>query len=382
MPNEIEVFLGESEAAATARVLERLRRYVEVETPSRDVDRINALANLIAQDLEKAGGTIEKIPAPGYGTNIVATFEGAADGPHTVTLSHMDTVHPVGTIATQPFIIRDGRAEGPGTYDMKAGVAVAVESVLLLKRKGMRPAHPLRVIMTCDEEIGSHSSLPIIEQHARGAGAVLVTEPCIAGGLAKTARKGVLTYRMETTGRASHAGVSPQTGVSAIMELCRQIERMQRFARPELGTTINVGVIGGGTASNVVAAAAWAEIDVRVVEMTEGERINHVLTSLQPIMEGTAVKVERTEQRPPLERSPAVVALYERVRDIARSLGHEMGEGASGGGSDGSFTASWGIPTLDGLGCDGAGAHAADEHILIADLPYRLALFTSALATL
>jgi glutamate carboxypeptidase len=377
--NEVEQVLGETESVARDRVLDRLRAYVEVETPSRHEEGIRKLAGMIARDLQEAGATVALTEAPGYGAHVVASFDGEQDGAHVVILSHMDTVHPIGTIATQPFVIKGERAEGPGIYDMKAGIAIAVEALHMLRRSGAKPKRPLRFVITCDEEIGSHSALPIITEQTRGAAAVLVTEPCIAGGFAKTARKGVLTYRMDVTGRAAHAGTSPTTGVSAIAELAGQIARVYGFARHDVGTTVNVGVIGGGTASNVVAAAAFADIDVRVVEMKEGERIHADLAAVQPIDPGASVSVRKTEKRPPLERSPAVVALYQEVRAIAAALGHDMGEGASGGGSDGSLTAAMGIPTLDGLGPDGGGAHAVDEHILTADIPYRLALFTSIL---
>jgi glutamate carboxypeptidase len=309
--NEVEKVLGEGEAAARDRVLARLRTYVEVETPSRHEEGIRKLAGIIARDLEAAGASVALTEAPGFGAHLVAEFEGSEDGAPVVILSHMDTVHPIGTLATQPFVIRDDRAEGPGIYDMKAGIAVAVEALLLLRRQGMKPRRPLRFVLTCDEEIGSHSSLPIITEQATGAAAVLVTEPCIAGGSAKTARKGVLTYRMDVTGRAAHAGVAPQAGVSAIAELAAQIQRVYTFARHDVGTTLNVGVVGGGTASNVVAAAAFADIDVRVVEMNEGARIHEQLMSVQPIDPAATVSVHQTEKRPPLERSPAVVALYE-----------------------------------------------------------------------
>ena len=382
MPNNVEKVLGESEQAATDRVLARLRTYVELETPSRHEQEVRQLARTIAKDLQDADATIALTEAPGYGAHVVASIEGSNSEAPIVILTHMDTVHPIGTLKTQPFQLRDGRAEGPGIYDMKAGIAVAVEAIHLLRRTGTRPRRPVRIVITCDEEIGSHSSMPIIEANATGAAAVLVPEPCIAGGKAKTARKGVLTYRIDVTGRAAHAGVAPQTGVNAIVELAKQIERIYAFAKPDIGTTVNVGVISGGTASNVVAAQATAEVDVRVVNMVEGERIHRDLMALTSIADGATVSVRRTEQRPPLERTPAVVALYEQARLLARDLGHEMGEGASGGGSDGSLTAAMGIPTLDGLGCDGGGAHAADEHIIVSDLPYRLALFAKLLETL
>lgn len=381
MANSVENILGESEQAATQRILKRLRSYVEVETPSRHEEGIRKLARMIAKDVEEAGGSVALTEAPGYGAHIVATFAGQTQDAPLVILTHMDTVHPIGTLTTQPFKVQDSRVEGPGTYDMKAGITTVVEALHLLSRRGSKPKRPLRFIITCDEEIGSHSAMPIIESHAKGAGAVLVPEPCIAGGKAKTARKGVHTYRIDVTGRAAHAGVAPQTGISAIHELALQIERIYALAKPDIGTTVNVGVISGGTASNVVAASASAEVDVRIVNTTEGDRMYRDLMALQAVQNGAVVSIRRTEQRPPLERTPSVVALYERAREVAAELGHDMGEGASGGGSDGSLTAAMGIPTLDGLGVDGGGAHAADEHIITADLPYRLALFTRLLET-
>ena len=382
MPNSIETVLGESESAATQRLLERVRTYVEIETPSRNEAAIRRLAQVVANDLRDAGGTVEVIDAPGYGAHVVAAFQGQHDDAHVTIMGHMDTVHPVGTLAQLPFAIRDSRAEGPGIYDMKIGIALAVEAVHTLQRSGKRPGRPLRIVLTCDEEIGTHASLSVIEANARGAAAVLVPEPCIPGGSVKTARKGVLTYRMEVQGKAAHAGTAPQTGVSAIAELAKQIDRLATIARPDAGTTINVGVIGGGTASNVVAASAFADIDVRVVGMAEAARVHSELTALQPILPGASLEVRQTEQRPPLERTPAVVSLYEKARAVSAELGRDLGEGSSGGGSDGSFTAAMGIPTLDGISSDGGGAHAADEHILVTDLPYRAALFTRLLEVL
>lgn len=379
--DQIEAVLGETKDAATERIIERMRRYVEMETPSRSESQIRALADVLAGDLRAAGAEVDIIDAPGYGAHVVATLGGSGTD-HIVILSHMDTVHPMGTLATQPFRITNGRVEGPGTYDMKAGITIAVEALMLMRRRGTRPQRPIRFVITCDEEIGSHSGLDIIKQHAQGASAVLVTEPCIAGGMAKTSRKGVLTYQMTIEGRAAHAGTHPSNGASAINELAHQIQEMLELANHEQGTTINIGVISGGTASNVVAAQAFAEIDVRVTNAAETKRIHEALLARSAHVNGTRVKVEQTEQRPPLERSPHVIALYERVKTIAAELEFDMGEGSSGGGSDGSFTAAMGLPTLDGLGPDGGGAHAIDEHVLLADLPLRLALFTRILESL
>jgi glutamate carboxypeptidase len=381
MADALEKVLGEDRGAATRRVVERIRRYVEIESPSRNETAIHALAEAISTDLRAAGADVEIIEAPGYGAHIVARVGGNGSD-HIVILSHMDTVHPAGTLDTQQFKVDAEHVYGPGTYDMKAGIAIAVESFLLMQRRGTQPKRPVRFVITCDEEIGSHSGLTVINRQTQGANAVLVTEPCVAGGGAKTQRKGVLTYQMRIDGRAAHAGTHPQNGVSAIAELAKQIESILKLADHSEGTTINIGVVSGGTASNVVAAHAAAAIDVRVTNAAETARIDTALSALKPQLDGAKVEVKSTERRPPLERGPHVVALYERVRAIARDLDYDLKEGASGGGSDGSFTASMGIPTLDGLGPDGGGAHAADEHVLIADLPLRLALFTRILGSL
>jgi glutamate carboxypeptidase len=381
MSDKIVEVLGESRDAAAQRVVDRLRKYVELESPSRHEEQIHDLANVLAGDLRPAGAEVEIIDAPGYGAHVVAMIGGNAQD-HIMILSHMDTVHPLGTLATQPFKVTAGRVEGPGTYDMKAGIAVAVEALLLMKRRDAEAKRPIRFVITCDEEIGSHSGIELIRRHAVGAHAVLVTEPCIAGGLAKTSRKGVLTYQMEIEGRASHAGTHPSTGASAITELAHQIHDILALANHDQGTTLNVGVVSGGTASNVVAAHAFAEIDVRVTNAAETDRVNAALLALEAKTAGTTVTVKQTEQRPPLERSPRVLELYERVKGIARELDFDMGEGSSGGGSDGSFTAHMGLATLDGLGPDGGGAHAIDEHVLVADLPLRLALFARILESL
>lgn len=381
MADKVAEVLGETREAATQRVLERLRRYVEMETPSRSEAQIRALGEVIAADLQSVGAEVELIDEPGFGAHLVATIGGTGTD-HIVILSHMDTVHPIGTIETQPFRITADRVEGPGTYDMKAGITIAVEALQLMQRRGTKASHPIRFVITCDEEIGSHGGLEVIKKHVGGAHAVLVTEPCIAGGGAKTSRKGVLTYQMTIEGRAAHAGTHPSNGASAVVELAHQIQQMMTLARPDAGTTLNVGVVSGGTASNVIAAQAFAEIDVRVTNAAETARIHAALLARTAQTPGTKVTVEQTEQRPPLERSPHVVALYERVRSIASEIDFDMGEGASGGGSDGSFTAAMGLPTLDGLGPDGGGAHAIDEHVLLADVPLRLALFTRILESL
>jgi glutamate carboxypeptidase len=379
--------LGVDDDEARSRVLERVRRYVEIETPSGDEAALNELAGIVARDAEALGGRVERHAAPGFGTNLLITFDGGVgvggdDGKAVVVLTHIDTVHPAGTLETQPFRVRGDRAEGPGVYDMKCGLVLVLEARATLRARGARPARPVRLLVTCDEEIGSHSSYERIVQLARGAAAVLVPEPSVPGGGVKTARKGVATFDLHVTGRAAHAGIEPGRAVSAISEIALQIVELLELADHERGTTVNVGTISGGTATNVVAAAARAGIDVRSVDTGEAARVRAGLERLAPKLAGAAVRVELKEQRPPLERTAAVVRLYEHARALAAELGVELAEGSTGGGSDGSITAAAGAPTLDGLGADGGGAHATDEHVLLADLPFRVALFTRLFETL
>lgn len=375
-------YLGMSAAEAEALVLERAGRYVAHETPSRDVKRLVALSKLIETELRAAGADVRPVDAPGLGRNLVATIPGRADLEPLVILGHIDTVHPLGTIETQPFRTVDGRAEGPGVYDMKTGVALCVEALTLLHARGSGPRRPVRMLVTCDEEIGSHSARPMIAESAKGAWAALVPEPSIPDGGIKTARKGVLTYRLRVEGRAAHAGIEPGAAVSAITELAHQILDVLAIADHPRGTTLNIGVVEGGTASNVVAGRASAEIDVRVVDASEAERVDAALRALTPHLDEARIELTRTESRPPLERTDAVVRLYEQAREIAAGLGVTIGEGASGGGSDGSLIAAHGVPALDGLGPRGGGAHAVTEHVIVADLPFRLAFIARLLEAL
>jgi glutamate carboxypeptidase len=364
-------------------LLSRIRRYVEIETPSGHAAGIDALASVIAEELVHLGADVRSHDAPGYGRNLVASIEGAEpDLDPLVVLAHIDTVHPVGTLLRQPFVLRDGRAEGPGVYDMKTGVALVVEALARLHADGARPRRPVRFLVTCDEEIGSHSARPLIEAVARGAAAALVPEPSMPDGSVKTARKGVATYRFDIAGRAAHAGIEPEAAISAVTELSHQLPRILALADHARGTTVNVGVLHAGTASNVVSGEAWGTIDVRSVVPAEAERVHEGLLALRPVLRGATLVIQRTESRPPLVRTPDVVALYERARAIAAGLGVTIGEGATGGGSDGSLIATFGVPTLDGLGARGGGAHSVDEHILVDDLAFRATFMTRLLAEL
>jgi glutamate carboxypeptidase len=379
----IEAVLGMSVVDATERVMRRLEPYVLLETPSRDAAAITSLSRRIESELLEAGAVVEAFDTPGLGRNLRAWVPGLqSKASPLVALGHIDTVHPVGTLETQPLRRVEGRAEGPGIFDMKAGVALLVEAITILTARKSGPRRPLRFLVTCDEEIGSHASRELIREAAIGAEAALVTEPSLPDGAVKTRRKGVSTYRLETHGRAAHAGIEPERAVSAVTEIAHQILHVIATADASRGTTVNIGVIRGGTASNVVPAHAWATIDVRFTTPAEGERVNTALNALQPTLQGARVRVDMTETRPPLERTDAVVRLYDHARQAAAELGFALPDGSTGGGSDGSLIAALGLPTLDGLGPRGGGAHAIDEHIILDDLPFRLALLCRLLETL
>ena len=376
--NEIEKYLGMVAYDAVARVLARSRSYVEQETPSGDGAAITALARHVARDLEAFGARVETTDAPGFGVNLHARVAGSdSELEPVIVLAHMDTVHAAGTLAERPFRIEDGRAYGPGVYDMKTGLALVIEALTWLAEHGRRPRRPVELLITCDEEIGSHSSRAAIEDCARRAAAVLVPEPCLPDGGVKTFRKGVATYRIEARGIAAHAGIEGTLAVSAITELVRAAGTVLDHADHARGTTVNIGNISGGTASNVVAARATAVVDVRIAEPPEGERIHAAFMSLAAVNPKAELSVVQTEERPPLVRTPAIAALYETARTIAGRLGVDLSEGGTGGGSDGSIAAAVGAATLDGLGAQGGGAHAVDEHVILDDLPFRLALMAS-----
>jgi glutamate carboxypeptidase len=376
MSDPVEELLGESRATAAQRVLHRLRSYVEQETPSGNDERCRALAQQVAVECETLGALIQNIEANENRLHIRAEFGAVRDptAAHLLVIGHIDTVHPEGTLARQPFEVTAERASGPGIYDMKAGVALMVEALALLRRNGRVPHRRVVLLITCDEEIGSGTSREHIEAAARDAEYVLVPEPALSGGRAKTSRKGVATYRLTAHGRAAHAGVEPEKGVNAIIELAHQLTRL-----PELndgdGTTVTVGEIRGGTATNVIPALATAAIDVRFPTQAADVRVHEALAHLEPRNKAARLELEQTDWRPPLERNEGVIALYEQARTLASELDFDLGEGGTGGGSDGCFTAALGVPTLDGLGPQGGGAHAIDEHVLVADLPLRLAFY-------
>jgi glutamate carboxypeptidase len=359
------------------------RSLCEIESPSGDGEGSAAVVTLLAKAADGLQGfvSVERVGAPdGYGEHfILRAFEDpASDERPLLLLGHTDTVHPRGTLAARPWRETEGRIYAPGVYDMKTSCAVALEAVRACGELGLRPRRPVVLLLTCDEESGSFSGRELVEREARLAECVLVLEPPAPGGRAKTARKGTGLFKLEVGGRAAHAGLEPEKGVNAILEIARQIERVSALARPELGTTVNAGTVSGGTHANVVPAEARAEVDVRFSTAAEARRLEEAIKGLEPFDERARLKVSGGINRPPMERTAAVAALYEKARRVAASLDIELGEASVGGASDGNFAAACGAAVLDGLGVDGDGAHAEHEHIR-ADAVVRRGAFLAAL---
>ena len=363
-----------------AEWLEALARLVEHETPSRDKPSLDSLAKKLADRFAAIGGTVEVIVNPEGGDHVRARFFGdLSDRKTALVLGHYDTVWPLGTLANMPFRVEEGKAFGPGVFDMKASLVEAEFALDGLRKLGRRPSRPIEVLITSDEEIGSPTSRRLIEESARGAEYVLVLEPPLPDGSLKTGRKGVGHFTVEIEGKAAHAGVEPRKGVSAVQELAHQILYFHSLTDYEAGTSVNVGVVEGGTTSNVIAARAKARVDVRATSLEQARLIEDAIRQAKPTRSGIKLTVRGGFNRPPMERTEGVADLYERARSVGRSLGLELGEGSTGGGSDGNFTAALGVPTLDGLGIQGSGAHAAHEQIELDSLPERTALLAALL---
>lgn len=342
------------------------------------------VSDLLASAAEAVPGVVstERIETPGgYGVHFRARAFGGAGRP-LLLLGHTDTVHPKGTLAARPWREEAGRIYAPGVFDMKASCAVAVEALRACAELGLRPGRPVVLLLTCDEETGSFSGRALVEEEARRAEYVLVLEPPAPGGRAKTARKGTGLFTLKAEGRAAHAGLDPEKGASAVHEIARQIGRVCALAEPSRGTTVNVGVVHGGTRANVVAEQASAEIDVRFATEEEARRVERAIRGAQPFDRRVRLAVEGGINRPPLERTPRVAELFERARAAAAALDFELGEASVGGASDGNFAAACGAAVLDGLGVDGDGAHAAHEHIEAEAVVRRGALLAALVATL
>jgi glutamate carboxypeptidase len=353
-----------------------LRTLVEIESCSYDKPGIDALAEFLAARFSERGAVVEILSDRAWGNALKAVYESKRAGKPVMILGHLDTVWPSGSTSARPFRIEEGRAYGPGVFDMKSGIVLSLLICQALHEKKIDPGRKLIFFFSADEEIGSKAALPHLNSIGRSCGNVLCLEPSLPGGKVKTFRKGVGSFGLRVEGIPSHAGVDHEKGANAILELSRLVLRLQGLTDYARGITVNVGKIQGGTASNVVPALCEAEVDFRVATVADGRWLENVVHSVQPADHRCKIQIRGGLERPPLERTPAVVALYEKARALAASVGMDLGEGSTGGGSDGSFTAAMGIPTLDGLGVQGDGAHALHEHIVVDDIPRRAALLT------
>ena len=365
-------------------ILDTIEQLVTLESPSDVKAAVDRVSTVLASRFGELGGKVTVHKAEKFGNHLQVDFPSRSDRPRILLLGHMDTVYPVGTISKMPFRVSKGRVWGPGVFDMKSGIALALHVIESLSQwnNGALPK-PVTVFLVSDEEVGSTSSRQITEKLAQQSEAVLVLEPAAGpNGAVKTARKGIGEYTIRVDGVAAHSGLDFQKGHSAVVELSRQILRLSEMVDLKRGTTINVGRISGGGRVNVVPAEASAVFDLRVRTKKDGERVHRKLMSLRPVDQKCKIKVTGALNRPPMERTAAIAALYKKAAQVATELGWKLEEAAVGGGSDGNFTAALGVPTLDGLGAVGDGAHSAHESVLISELPKRGALLSGLISSL
>ena len=369
------------------KIVSLIRALVETESPSGDLAGSRAVVNLLADAAAGARGvtSIDRVDVPNFGQHLVIrAFQDRAGAGNILLVGHTDTVHPRGSVAERPWRLETNRIYGPGIFDMKANCALAVALLHAWDDFDLVPRCGITLALMCDEEVGSLSGWPVLKEIARtdNVQRALILEPPAPGGQAKTGRKGTGIFQMHVEGRAAHAGLEPEKGASAILELAKQIVRLHELNGAGGGIKINAGVVQGGTRSNVVAAKASAELDVRFATAAQAKTIEERLLSIVSDDPRVKVRVSGSINRPPLERTEQVLKLYELARNIAGLLDFELGETQVGGASDGNFLASIGIPVLDGLGIDGDGAHAAHEHIIVDDIPRRGALLAGLIASL
>ena len=359
------------------QMIEWLKNLINTDSPSNDKLALDTLARNLGEQLSNDGGTVEIIPNKLGGNHLITRFAGHSnDFKPILILGHLDTVWDKGEAIRRPAHLEGGKIFGPGAFDMRGGITLILAMVRYLSKNKSHIKRPFTILFDSDEEIGTPTARTLIESEAKKSAVTLVLEPCIPGGALKTSRKGVGTFKITASGLAAHAGIDYHDGVSAIQEVAHQILQLYNLNDFDKGTTVNPGVIRGGSRSNVVADQAEIEVDIRVKTISEGKRLVQKIHALQTKLKGTAIKIEGSLNRPPLERTKQVIQLFQRARQLATELGIELKEGSTGGGSDGCFTAAMGISTLDGLGPDGSGAHALDEHVVLESLVPRAALLT------
>ncbi len=369
------------------RIISLMQTLVETESPSGDASGSRAVVDLLVKAAETARcvDAIDRFDVPNFGQHlIIRAFQDHASAGNILLVGHTDTVHSRGSLASRPWRLEDNRIYGPGIFDMKGNCALAVALLHALDDFDVQPRCGVILALMCDEEVGSLSGWPLLKEIAfkEKVQTALILEPPAVGGRVKTGRKGTGIYQMRVEGRAAHAGLEPEKGASAILELAKQIVRLQALNDSGTGIHVNVGVVHGGTRSNVVAAEAAAELDVRFATAAEAKVVEESLLNTTPYDKRVRVKVTGGINRPPLERTEQVVKLYDLARSIAAMLEFDLGEAQVGGASDGNFLAAMGIPVLDGLGIDGDGAHATHEHIIVDDIPRRGALLAGLIASL
>ncbi len=359
-------------------MIKLLRRLVQFESPSTEKGAVDALGAFLAERMQQSGAAVERVPQSKVGDHWIARWE--EDGPGILLLAHMDTVHPLGTLARQPFRDDGERLFGPGVLDMKASLAMALTALQALREVGPGLGQQVTLLCTSDEEIGSRSSRPLIERLGAEHQVVLVLEPALPNGALKTERKGVGLYRIEVRGQAAHAGANPEDGVNAVVEMAHQVLHVTMLADPARGTTINVGVVHGGTRSNVVPELCRARLDLRVRTPEEAARVDAAIRALSPVLPGASILVEGGLNRPPMPRTLAIAEAFARARAIAAEIGISLSEGSTGGASDANFLAALNRPLLDGLGAVGNQAHSEREYVLRSSLPQRAALLAALLS--
>lgn len=369
--NEILQYFHERQST----IVEAIREIVDIESPSHDAGRSREVVDRVEAQFRATGVDLdfERISCSDGDHLVIRAFPG--EGKHTMLLGHTDTVHPVGTYELNTTRIEDDRFYGCGIFDMKANIVLMIEALRFLNDNGLKPSRPISIFLSCDEEVGSFSGRAILERVAADAECCYVFEPS-ADGRVKTGRKGTGLFTVRTHGVPAHAGLEPEKGANAITELAKQVDKIHGIANPDVGTTVNVCTIKGGTTSNVIPEHAECEVDVRFSSMAEAERVDVAFRSLFSGDERVSISIGGGINRPPMERTQAVIDLYENARLLAAGFDYELGETQVGGASDGNFVAALGVPVLDGLGIAGAGAHTLGEHILVSDIAKRATLIT------
>jgi glutamate carboxypeptidase len=366
-------------AAQQEQYLALLDKLVRSESPSRDKAAIDRLGSQLAAHLAGMPGSLTRLPQTEAGDIYQFRFPGRSGGSQFLILCHMDTVWPLGTLAERPPRLEGDRYVAPGAADMKGGIVIALGALSGLHSLGLQPASDVLLLLTSDEEIGSRASRSLIEEQARQSQLVLCLEPGMPDGSLKTARKGGMTVKIKTTGRAAHAGADHAAGVNAIEEMAHQVISLQALTNYELGTTVSVGKIEGGVTTNIVPPACTAFVDVRIALPAERERMDRVLRAMRPRMPGAGLEVEISPGRPPMPRNEIMAAAYQKARQIGERCGLQLTEASTGGASDANFAAALGVPVLDGLGVVGGGLHAVDEYIEITSLTERACLLAALL---